>query len=89
MSFVRCDASNADDLRGALDEQLDCSTVFSSSVPPGNPASERFCRLQVAAGSHRLPLAAVFHAGGVLSDAVLRNQTPSSSRAVMAPKVTV
>lgn len=35
----------------------------------------------------RKPISAVFHAGGVLSDATLANQTPGTHRTVYAPKV--
>ncbi len=34
------------------------------------------------------PITAIIHAGGVLSDATVGNQTPSGMRAVFAPKVT-
>ena len=35
-----------------------------------------------------LPITAIIHAGGVLSDATVGNQTPAGMRAVFAPKVT-
>ena len=39
-------------------------------------------------GGHSQPTSAIIHAGGVLADATVANQSPSSIRAVFAPKVT-
>ncbi len=38
--------------------------------------------------NQNVPITAIIHAGGVLSDATVGNQTPSGMRAVFAPKVT-
>ena len=38
-------------------------------------------------GQHSQPISAIIHAGGVLADATVANQKPSSIRAVFAPKV--
>lgn len=50
-------------------------------------ASGEEARGTFAARAGRPPPAAVFQAGGVLADAVLTAQTPSSVRAAFAPKV--
>lgn len=51
-------------------------------------AADAAAVLDAAAGSarERLPLAGVLHAGGLLRDATLQNQTLPSLRAVLAPK---
>lgn len=43
--------------------------------------------LMAPAGARRQPLSDVLHAGGVLADALLGNQTPARCRTVLAPKV--
>jgi len=72
VTVIRCDVSSADDLHSTLRGSF---LEGSSRFPAGG---------SFLGGA---PLAAVFHAGGVLADATLRNQSPSSARPVLAPKV--
>ena len=75
VTLVRCDASCTSELQAAL---LHHAPLVSPGTPAGTPCQDPCLRL---------PLAAVFHAGGLLADAALRNQNLSGARGVLAPKL--